>query len=500
MLAKGVRLKPRCMRRGLTLIVCMTLSVAPARAGQFRGTVTRFDREQCFVLDHFPPDSGAKYKSDDAADEEKLCKIDFRDKGIGLCPKTWSTSPGTIVYDISQSQYAGKPDVFETEYCPAQRKLKGKVTNVKKLASFKQSVNGQFNQRTSATFAQASPLYYHFSRYLDATVDVPVAVMRTMDAQEHFRRVTSKARTMVHGGMIANGWTVISSAEKTPSGYVPNSEFYYADPTDELFYGTMLKGPGARYGAEFNGNISGKGYSEQYVFLQKTPAFLALASSKPLADAIDTAVSKSRDDPVVNKALGRNLSREQMVLWMTEMSDILLLDYIFNQQDRPGNIDYEWVWYYVDNQGQLKSHKTDSESARAGMGTLQPPDDVKQSSKYYLLQKTKLNDNDAGGRRYTNFTKKFGLLEDLRHLSAVSYRQLLRLARDFESKGALYAYLRDSFDLPAAYTDNIAQNTIQAAAILKASCKSGSLKLDLDPEAYLATGKADEARLDCENP
>ena len=39
-----------------------------------------------------------------------------------------------------------------------------------------------------------------------------------------------------------------------------------------------------------------------------------------------------------------------MMFWMTELSEICLLDYIFSQQDRPGNIDYRWVWYYLDRQ------------------------------------------------------------------------------------------------------------------------------------------------------
>jgi hypothetical protein len=116
------------------------------------------------------------------------------------------------------------------------------------------------------------------------------------------------------------------------------------------------------------------------------------------------------------------------------------------------------------------------------------------------LQKTQINDNDAGGRKYSNFTKKFGLLEKQRHLSAVTYRQLVRLARDFQAKGPLYAYLRDTFDLSGVYLDAIAQNTIQAAEIMKTACKSNSTRFDLDPDAFLTTGKIQATPVDCENP
>ncbi len=471
-----------------------------ARAGQFQGTVVMHGKEQCVALVRFSPESQAQYLPKDASKEQELCAVAFDDKAIGLCPKTWSTSPGTIVYDLGKSKYNGNPSQFEAEYCPKQRALKGKVEGVKKLASFKQSVNGQFQQRTSATYSQASPLYYHFSRYLNATVDVPVAVMRTMDAQDHLHRVASKGPGLVHGGMIAAGWNVVVSAEKNPSGYIPTDEFYYGDPKDDLFYGTMLKGPGARCGPEFNGNIAGKGYTEQYAFMQKTPAFLALSSPKNFALASAEGLSASKADPVVAKALGSGVSPQQMMFWMTELSDILMLDYIFNQQDRPGNIDYRWVWYYIDSGGRLQSSTVDSEAGRPAMASVAAPPEVKSSPKTFLIQKIQINDNDAGGRHYTNFTKKFGLLEKIRHLSPIAYRQLIRLANDFQGKGPLYKYFSTNFNMSDAYIGAIAQNAAQAAQILKATCKSGSMNFDLAPESYLAGGQVEAIRVDCDKP
>jgi hypothetical protein len=471
-----------------------------AQARQFAGSVTKYGKEQCIVLNRFSKDSGANYRSTDADKEAKLCGIDFNSKSMGLCPKTWSTSPGTIVYDISRSKYNGHPEAFEAEYCPQQKALKGKVEGVERLASYKQSINGQFNQRTSATFSQASPLYYHFSRYFNVTVDVPVAVMRTMDAREHNHRVTTKGLAIARGGMILNGWKVVNSAEKDPSGYVPVNEFYYGDPKDGLFYGTMLKGPGARYGAEFNGDIVGKGYSEQYVFLQQTPAFLALANPKDFPDAADAGLSESKRNRNVAKALGPGVSKEQMMFWMTEASDICLLDYIFGQQDRPGNIDHLWEWYYVDKQGRVNSIRVDSDVERNRMLSIHAPDEAKGSSRVLLIQKTQINDNDAGGRKYANFTKRFSLLEKIRHLNPVTYRQLIHLAKDFKARGPLYSYLQETFYLGDGYADLIAQNTVEAAQILQNTCKTGSMRFDLNPEAYLVTQKADDARLDCANP
>lgn len=117
-----------------------------------------------------------------------------------------------------------------------------------------------------------------------------------------------------------------------------------------------------------------------------------------------------------------------------------------------------------------------------------------------MIQKTHINDNDAGGRRYTNFTKQFALLEKLAHIKVITYRQLIHLAKDFQAKGPLYDYLHSTFDLNDYYTELIAQNTIQAATVLQSTCNAGKLRFDLDPEMFVTRGKVEETRVDCLNP
>jgi hypothetical protein len=146
------------------------LLTGTAQAADFHGVARTYGKGQCIVLNRLPADSGAEYKSSDADKEQALCGIDFTDKGIGMCPKTWSTSPGTVIYDIRKSRYNGNPEKFEAEYCPRQRALKAKVEGVDRIATYKQSINGQFHQRTSATFVQASPLYYEYSRYFKTSI------------------------------------------------------------------------------------------------------------------------------------------------------------------------------------------------------------------------------------------------------------------------------------------------------------------------------------------
>jgi hypothetical protein len=134
------------------------------------------------------------------------------------------------------------------------------------------------------------------------------------------------------------------------------------------------------------------------------------------------------------------------------------------------------------------------------MSSIQAPDEAEGSAKRYLIQKTQLNDNDAGGRRYANFTQKFGLLSKINHLNVVTYRQLVRLANDFETKGPLYKYVRDTFYISDANANLITQNAVQAAQILQGTCKAGKIDFDLDAERYVATQQVEAVKVDCVNP
>jgi len=148
----------------------------------------------------------------------------------------------------------------------------------------------------------------------------------------------------------------------------------------------------------------------------------------------------------------------------------------------------------------VKSTRADSEVERPRMGSIAVPDEVRRRGKYYLIQKTQINDNDAAGRTYTNFTKKFGLLEKTHHMNDVTYRQLIRLAKDYQAKGPLYNYLNNTFYLPPAYTNSIIQNSVRAAQIVQSACKAGTMRFDLSAETYLATQKVEDLHVDCDTP
>jgi hypothetical protein len=440
--------------------------------------------EQCISIRQMP---GGVYSDADRDQEKQFCAIDFYTGDHALCPKVFSTSPGTLVYHLARGQYAGEMAAFESEQCatssPAKRGAPGEPV------SYKMTMNGD---HTSATFSTAALLYYHFSRYFNAAVHVPVSVYRSMDREQHLARVTRRGLELsAHrkgGAMNHAGWLILDKAEKNPATYHPADELFTADR--KQVYGVLLQPHGDRYGPEVNGTRrSGWGAGQNRDF-QETAPFLALRSTLPLQEAIDAGIHKASADTTLRQAMRSGIAPEQMVFWMKELTEITLLDFIFSQQDRVGNIDYLSYWYWVDD-GTVR-HMPAS-------GTHLP--DELAGHHAIRIQRTQLNDNDAGGKvPYANFTKSTGMLEKIRHYNADTYRRLQQLAADFESGGELHDYVRDSFGLSGPQFEQVLKNTRLAAGILRDSCRAGILRFDLDPAAFLIAGKVEEQQLDCDQP
>ena len=433
--------------------------------------------EECRILPHIP---GGNYAHKDGQTEQEYCATNFYDTArVALCPKTWSTSPGTMVYDITGS---GKS---QRDY-EAMPSCGGSKDGHTSIAKYKQSMN---QHGTSGTYSPGPLMYYHLSRYFDTTVDVPVAVYRTMDKDAHYARVAQKAYTRAMGKSPMNraGWQWLATSEQNPSHYVPTGDLF--TPDRKQIYGDLLGGGGIRYGAEINGIRSGGGAAQNNEF-QNTPAFLALRSGSPLKEAIAEGVKGGRANARINHDLGPAVSDLQMALWMRELSEIVILDYVFAQQDRIGNIDYKWRQYTVDpGTGEVSSEKVDSESSRAAMKIADN-----------MVQKTQLNDNDAGGRSYTNFTKVTQMLQKVRHLGPDTYRKLIALNADFQRQGELYKYFSANFNLGPNELKQLVTLTNEATEILKATCKAGHMRFDLyDPGAFL-TNKAVEQSVNCDAP
>lgn len=438
--------------------------------------------ERCVRITPIP---GGRYQKDDLADEEAFCAIDFYAADVALCPKTWSTSPGMMVYDVSAGRYAGDRDGFERHACKEGKTAADLAAD--EHAKFKVTMN---QSGTSGTFSPSPLLYYHFSRFFDMDVKVPVAVWRTMDAAAHVSEVAEAGLSLSGGShsskMNHEGWRWLAAADRDPGAYKPTDELFTADRTQ--IFGALLLSPGHRYGSEINGTRKsgwGKGQNQDF---QQTPAFLALRSSLPLADAIAHGLEEGRKDRQIARDLGADVPPQQMAYWMRELSEIVLLDFIFSQQDRVGNIDFTPYYYWLEN-GEMKHRK--AKHHEAGDATV-PADAV-------LLHRTNLNDNDAGGRvQYANFAKSTEMLEKLRHFDAGVYRRLMSLDADLQSQGPIYQWTAASLGLDEKQIGQIVKNTALAAGILRATCARGEMTFDLDPKAFFETGTVAPDQVVCD--
>jgi hypothetical protein len=444
------------------------------QAAPVNGDVTEFRSpsgivEQCIRIADFP---GARYSEQDRAQEERYCALDFAQ--LALCPKLWSTSPATILYGIDASDYAG----FERQYC-ADGQHASQIAR-SHPANLKMSVNAR---ESSATYAPSSWVYYHLSRYFDTLIYVPVAVYRSIDAAEHNRRVTKPALTIVGDShrlrMLAAGWRALDAIE-TGRDVTAAAKAVLTDDGRQAF-GVLIDSKGDRYGAEINGTReSGWGAGQNQDFQQTAP-FIALRDPRPVREAAAAAVREARKNPRMAKDLPADTPVEQVVFWMQEVAEITLLDYILGQQDRIGNIDYNWRWYWIED-GRLESRWAHEK---------EPPADI-AAFKPLRLRQSAINDNDAGVRPgYVDFAEKTHMLEGLRHYNFGLYQGLGRLAADFAAQGPAYRWLTTSAGLSKREAETIARRTAAAFALLQADCRSGQLRLDLEPAQLLLSSTTD---------
>jgi hypothetical protein len=466
----------------LALLTCTAAATDKVAGDRHTFTSPNGVTETCVALAKVP---GGVYSKEDEASEKALCAIDIYDRHVAVCPKLKSTSPGTFVYELTKGPFAGDQKGFEAKVCPRGDIVVPEADGPP--AGFKVTMNAK---GTSGTFATASLLYYHFARYLDASIHVPASVYRSIDRKAHEQRVTRRGLDLSAGkkslAMNHAAWQELDAVEKNPDAYPETDELFTADRT--RIYGVLLHVHGKRYGPELNGTRkSGWGEGQNRDF-QETAPFLALRSEKPLEEAIAEGLAKAQRDPALKKAMKDGVSKEQMAYWIQDLTEITLLDYIFSQQDRVGNIDYMPYWHWVDGD-KVRVAKADGNN---------PPTEANDAK---LIRRTWLNDNDAGGKvKYANFTKKTGMLEKIRHYNPETYRRLIALDKDLKAKGELYAYVRDTFGLTEAQLNQGIQATHEAAEILRSTCKAGKLRFDLDPEAFLSTGKAVAQKVDCDNP
>ena len=458
----------RCF--GLLASLAAAFFFQTAQAIDVDGTVTEFATsgglvERCVRIKPFP---GARYSDHDEEAEKGFCALDLEQHA--LCPKLWSTSPGTVVFTVAGGESG--IDEFERTHCGDGHHASDFAED--KPAVFKLSVNGQ---KTSATYAPSSWVYYHLSRYFQTEVFVPPAVYRSMDREAHHRRVVTPALTLMegrHARMLSEGWKYLDALETNGLGGTAARQAL-TDGGRQVF-GVLIDNKGDRAGMEVNGTREsgwGDGQNEDF---QQTAAYLALRDPASPAEAASASVRKARRNPKMARALDEATPVEQVYAWMQAVMEIALLDTILGQQDRIGNIDERWRWFWVED-GQLKNHSAHGDER---------PGSVPAGAAWRLKQ-TIISDNDAGIRPgYTNFAVRTGMLEGLAHFDPRLYQRLGALADALRKGGEANLWLTGAAGLTEREARGIAERSQAAFESLKAQCEAGTLKLDFDLVALLS--------------
>lgn len=392
--------------------------------------------EECVVpkpLPHFP-------KAQDEAllqTEASLCSYNFysTDSGVvGVCPKLNSTNPGIDIYQIAKNVKAP----FQSRSCA--------------LANIPEPKISKFKQSVSCSYTPSILSYYQLAKAI-GNLNIPPAVVRTMDVQEH-QRLRAQAQAILRGRGHTNQLIYKTWSGSWGSAYSsPRSSQGQKVFTGDLkqIYGAMSVNPSdeERYREVYG---SWRRYDDRHVAMKSQPVYQNLMNRRNLEALV-----------------GRSPSAEavQTLVQMKDVADMLVIDYILGQWDRPGNIHYLLKMYYSSD-GITWSKIDVKSAATAG---------EHHSAKYkYQIKEMILKDNDCGIVK-GNATKRFGLISNISHISPQTYQVVQQLARSWSS-------LRDHAKTEWLFTDSdfrLVGNDLQSLSqLLRSRCQSGQLSLDLD--------------------
>lgn len=456
--------------------------------------------EVCLKL---PPIPGGIYSKKDTEQENKLCAIDFyHQANTALCPKTWSTSPSTMIYDTNESPTNKLKIDFENNEC-----AQGKKNSGKKLAKFK---NTMYETKTSSTYSKSGLVYYHLSRNFETSLHIPVAVYREMDAIEHLK-ISEKGAKLASGGAIKQGWLGNINAHQKKSQY-NMADYFFANNTS-LVQGVLIKDSGEQVGAEIDG-IGSEWGKKATIDFSNTPAFMALKLSKPVEQSIQDTLKNYHEylEAEAKKHKGGLFGRGNseaykkviqlqkilpqlnvniMKIWMNDITEIVILDTILGQEDRHLNIDFKWVKYSLKND-KFEQKTLDDKRSFVEYSKIQA-----ENPNEIIAQKIHLNDNDAGlFPAFTNFFKDSKLIEKIHHISYKNYHKVISLQLDLKNKGEIYTYLKETLGLTEKELIMLQTNTDYVAETLKTKCLTNALYFDLNsPEDLLKKTTNSEAKV-----
>src|SRR5438270_10829417 len=313
----------------------------------------------------------------DKSEIDRLDNLDFYAASgpqcVGVVPKLHNTSAGIEIFQLSPTQ---SKEAFEKTEGPYRSGVTKKFSNKrsgKKIAKFK-----------VGSIAQAGLAGFCVSRLLGHLVEVPPATYRTMDIQE-FEKVGEQARTTGHPEC-TQAWADLRAMTKSANPRIVLSD-------GKLVYGCLAQNPRGENSSPEDywtvGAIRGHSF------------YKVLSSREPVASVLNLNDPKCLQD----LALAQDMTRG------------VILDSIFRQVDRLGNISIAQLQHYVSNKGKVKWDDKVSDNDKA-----------EAVSPFHLLKRIMYKDNDDGMQWGMNSISVTPILNETHHIDQTVYNRLQWLA------------------------------------------------------------------------
>lgn len=437
-------------------------------------------KEICVIPKKF---AEANYSSKDLANEQKLCQMDFyidnptqisgeNEYAAGLCPKLHNTNPGLEIYRIEENQ--SKLDL-EEKNCD----MPSSQRTAKKIAKYKIS--------SSCSYTPALLSYYHVSRILGGILNVPTAVLRTLDVNTYKSMPQKGKVTLSKGGVIAATWKALVNQLNNPT---TDKRAPYLFTTDYLqtFGGLAVNPSGESVWKEISNDAGGVQLDRGKAFM-KEQVYLDLLNPE--------LVSKT----VSNQWTTENV---QQLKLLGDVSDMLVLDFILRQEDRFNNIAYQ-----LEVEGLVQDANVNVESKSLKVDKTDSPEELAvalakfneqyPNSQPVVIRRVVLKDNECGvavdgpvGR--SNIVEQLKMLEPIRHLKKSTYDHLQRFSA-YISSSATAKEAEDFFKKETLMTTSdlsqFFKNIRKLATQMKTQCMAGTLHLDLNTKThFIETYKA----------
>src|SRR5437667_8858939 len=408
-----------------------------------------------------PPDAQLKEKdalsvskdwftTHDKSEIDRLDNLDFYassgPQSVGVVPKLHNTSAGREIYQLPPT--LGK-ETFEKTEGPYRSGVTKKFSNKrsgKKIAKFK-----------VGTIAQSGRAGCWLSRLLGHLVEVPPVTYRTMDIQE-FEKVGEQARTTGHPEC-TQAWADLRAMAKSGNPRIVLSD-------GKLVYGALAQNPRDENSSPEDywtvGAIRGHSF------------YKVLSSRESVASVLNLNDAKSLQD----LALAQDMIRG------------VILDSIFRQVDRLGNISVAVLQHYVTGEGHVKWDDKVSDQHKA-----------EAVSPVLPVKRIMYKDNDDGmnwGRDSVSVTP---ILNETHHIDQIIYNRLQWLAglmQDTEpgSDAKIKDYFVNVVHMSGDNYDKLKVSLVKQAASLKSRVDSKDILVDLDFEGKMKKLYAKEIEAD----